>query len=984
MPSLLRFLLVLPLAASAEELAQDDVAFFEKNIRPLFSTKCYQCHSVAEGKSKGGLVLDTRAGLLAGGNDGAVIVPGKPADSLLLHALSYEGEDLKMPPQRVGGRLTDEQIELVRIWIERGAPDPRDNPSSRLTGLTPKARAHWSFQPVKKPASPRVNDQAWCQSPIDFFVLAKLEAAGLKPTPPAEPEGLLRRMYYDMIGLPPTLEEVNAFTHDYETAAATEQRYREYGRIPYGGGKNGFYPPRRIVLEKWIDQLLANPHYGERWGRHWLDTARYADTQGIKPKNRLESYRYEYAWTYRDYVINAFNSDKPYDQFVLEQLAADKLPDIKPNDDRLAALGFLTVGKRFENRNDLIDERIDTMSKAFLGLTVSCARCHDHKFDPIPTADYYALHGVFNSIDENYDKPLLKTRASPADQEDYQKKLTAFEADNRTLYYNLVGRLSAELQKESHLVLHGYVAAFGAQSTQAFDAGTKYSIDYVKDVDSSVSRKEDDPVLGPYNRLARLLHEKTNDFAKLAPEILAKALENPKLNPVVAKELASLKPASIDDVGIAYAKLFLHYQQAFSDYLADQRDSRTPAIKPNAATIELLTCFYPIPAGKDIARVEDQMRVFSKVQMPDADADKFLFSKINELRITHPGAPGAAMVVEDISKPKDSHILVRGDASRQGPVEPRHFLTCLSTGTPELFHDGSGRYELAQLIATKKNPLTARVAVNRVWQGHFGEGFIRTPDDLGNMSEPPSHPELLDFLSVWFVENGWSLKKLHKLILLSSTYQQSANPALNPLCAAMTALADPALAPLATQARDLLVDPRTVDADNRLLWRANLRRLDFESIRDSLILLTGKLDPAIGGKPVNITDEPFSYRRSIYGYVDRLQLSDVLTQFDYAMPDMANSRRISTIVPQQALFFLNNPLPIDVARHIVTRPEIAAAQNDTDRLTAIYRILSSANPAPTKCAWPSTFSARSIPCCRCRPGQINRQTPKPPRPPPPR
>ena len=947
MPLSLRFLFFIPLAASvsAAEFGQEDIAFFEKNIRPLLSSKCYQCHSVAEGKSKGGMVLDTRVGLLAGGNDGAVIVPGKPADSLLLRALSYEDEDLKMPPQKAGGRLTDGQIELVRTWIERGAPDPRDSPSNRLTGLTPKARAHWSFQPVKNPASPRVIDRAWCQSPIDFFVLAKLEAAGLKPTPPADPEGLLRRMYYDMLGLPPTLEEVNAFSHDYETAAAKEQRYIEYGRIPYGEGAKGFYPPRRVVLEKWIDQLLANPHYGERWGRHWLDTARYADTQGARPKNRLESYRYEYAWTYRDYVINAFNGDKPYDQFVIEQLAADKLPDIKPDDDRLAALGFLTVGKRFENRNDLIDERIDTTSKAFLGLTVSCARCHDHKFDPIPTADYYALHGVFNSIDENYVKPLLKSHATPAEQDDYQKKLAAFEADNRALYYNLVGRLSAELQKESHLVLHGYMVAFGPQSTQAFDARTKYGIDFIKDVDSSVSRREDDPVFGPYNRLARLLREKPGDLATLAPDILRKSLASPKTNPIVARELAPLQPAAIDDVGAAYAKLFARYQQPFSDYLADQRESRVPTIKPDAATVELLTCFYPVPAGKDIARVEDQMRVFSKVPMPDADADKFLFSKINELRITHPGAPGAAMVVEDIAKPKDSHILVRGDASRQGPVEPRHFLTCLSSGDPEPFHDGSGRYELARLIATRDNPLTARVAVNRVWQGHFGEGFVRTPDDLGNMSEPPSHPELLDFLSVWFVENGWSLKKLHKLILLSSTYQQSANPALNPLVSARTALADPSLASLANQANDLLRDPRTVDPDNRLLWRANLRRLDFESIRDSLILLTGKLDPAIGGKPVNITDEPYSYRRSIYGYVDRLQLSDELTQFDYAVPDMANSRRISTIVPQQALFFLNNPLTVDVARHIVTRPEIAAAQNDADRLTAIYRILFQRKPS---------------------------------------
>ncbi|MFA6286308.1 MAG: PSD1 and planctomycete cytochrome C domain-containing protein [Opitutaceae bacterium] len=950
MQSLVRLLFLLPFAVSAPaaELSPQDAAFFEKNIRPLLSAKCYQCHSLAEGKSKGGLTLDTRAGILTSGDDGPAIVPGKPDDSRLFQAISYDEEDLKMPPKRAGGRLTVEQIALVRDWITRGAPVPRETSpvATRLTGLTDKARSHWSLLPVKKTNPPRVIDRAWCQTPVDFFILSKLEAAGLKPTPPAEPEGLLRRMYYDMLGLPPTLEEVNAFSRDYDSAIATEQRYVEAGRVPYGEGDKGFYPPRRLVLEKWIDQLLANPHYGERWGRHWLDTARYADTRGVNPQNRFESSRYEYAWTYRDYVINAFNTDKPYDKFILEQLAADKLPDITPNDDRLAALGFLTVGKHYENRNDLIDERIDTTSKAFLGLTVSCARCHDHKFDPIPTADYYALHGVFNSIDEPVERPFLKNRASPADQDDYRRKFAVLEADNRTLYYNVVGRLSADLQKESHLVPHGYSVAFGPQSKEADDARARYGVEFSNELDSAIPRREDHPVFGPFNRLARLLREKPADFASLAPETLAAAVAAPTVNPIVARELTLLQPASIDDVGAAYARLFVRYQRVFSEYLSVRRESRVSTTKPDAATVELLTCFYPIPDGNDIARVEDQMRYYSKVRLPNAETDKFLFSKINELRITHPGAPGAAMVVTDNPQPKNSPILIRGDASRRGPVEPRHFLTALSTANPAPFRDGSGRYELAKLIATPANPLTARVAVNRVWQGHFGEGFVRTPDDLGNMSEPPSHPQLLDFLSTWFVENGWSLKKLHKLILLSSTYQQSANPGLNPLYAAHATISKQALTPLLKQANDYLANPQAINPDNRLLWRANLRRLDFESIRDSLILLTGKLDPAVGGKPVNITDEPFSYRRSIYGYVDRTQLSDVLTQFDFSVPDMPNSRRISTIVPQQALFFLNNPLTVDVARRIVARPEIASAPTDAARLTAIYRILFQRKPGP--------------------------------------
>ncbi len=943
MKQLIPLLICFPLALWAAGPDQAGTDFFEKNIRPLLTEKCYDCHSGSPTTSKGGLLLDTSAGVRAGGDDGAVIVPGKPEASMMMRALGYQDESLQMPPKSAGGRLTDAQIDLVRQWIAKGAPDPRDGTAHRLSGLTPEARAHWSFQPVVKPALPEVRARAWCLTPVDFFVLAKLEANGLRPSPPADPEALLRRMYYDMLGLPPTLEEINAFSHDYEMALRTEDYAIAEGKVPYGEGAKGFYPARRLVLEKWIDQLLASPHYGERWGRHWLDTARYSDTAGTNnqnPKNRFEGPRYEYAWTYRDYVIDALNHDKPYNQFVVEQLAADKLPDLKPQDERLAALGFLTVGKHFDNADDLIDERIDTTAKAFLGLTVSCARCHDHKFDPIPTADYYSWHGIFNSIEEPVDRPQLKLDAPAAVKADYQKRLADLDAANRVVYYDEAATLYADMLAEPRLVEHGYIVAFGGQSTQAFAARKKYGLDEEKNNATAViSNANNHPVFGPYNVLARLFHDKPSDFAALAPAALKAALARPKIktNPIIARELARLTPKTLDDVGIAYAQIFARGKKDFTAYLAARRESRplavAPARPPDDATLEIFNALWPIADARDLATPEQQETCFSKLQMPNQMTNLFVFDKINELRLTHPGAPGCAMVVTDLPTPKNSPVLIRGDPAKRGPVEPRHFLTLLTQGNPAPFADGSGRFELAKLIASPDNPLTARVEVNRVWQGHFGEGFVRTPDDLGNMSEPPSNQELLDYLSVWFVENGWSLKKLHKLILLSNAYQQSSNPALNPLVA---------------EGKVMTTDPRVLDPDNRLLWRAPVRRLDFESIRDSLILLTGKMDPTLGGKPVNITDEPYSYRRSIYGYIDRAQLSDLLTQFDFPPPDNANSRRISTIVPQQALFFLNGPLTVDVARHLIARPEVGPNLLDTDRLAAIYRILFQRKPTATE------------------------------------
>jgi hypothetical protein len=842
--------------------------------------------------------------------------------SLLLKAVRYTDADLSMPPKKNGGKLPAEAIAKLEQWVAMGAPDPREGSAKKMTGLTPEARAHWAFQPVHQPALPEVKSPKWCQNEVDRFVLAKLEAAGLSPNKPATPEALLRRMFYDMWGLPPTTEQVESFTQQWDASVSHPAQ-------------------RRALLEGVIDGLLKNPHYGERWGRHWLDTARYSDTRGlvsIASKYRFEDYRYMYAWTYRDYVVRALNTDKPYDQFVIEQIAADQLPDIRPHDERLAALGFLTVGKKFDNPHDVIDEQIDTTTKAFLGLTVSCARCHDHKFDPIPIADYYSLHGVFASIEETYEKPELKSYSSAKDTADYQAKLEDLERKNREHFYQVVQARLDQFSKEleAHVLLHGPIVAFGFRSPEVFDGLKKWGIEFAPEIDFNIPNHTGHPVWGPFNKLARLWQGAPREFAKEATTELRRALAVSGVNSLVSSALASLEPQTIDYVGRAYATLLRRMNPHFHALLAARRQGAAHGL--DNATVQICESIWPMPPADEISTTERLMALYQKMQLTGVTADSFFFLKINELRLTHPGAPGCAMVVRDVPNPRDSRVFIRGDAHKLGPVAPRQFLDCLSPQKREPFRTGSGRYELAKLIASRDNPLTARVAVNRIWQGHFGEGFVRTPDDLGNMSEKPSHPELLDYLSTFFMENQWSLKKVHKLILLSATYQQSADPRLH----------------------SAFESAERTDADNRLMWRANLRRLDFESIRDSLLFLTGKLARSVGGKPANITDEPFTYRRSLYGYVDRLFLSDLPTQFDFADPMTPSSRRISTIVPQQALFFMNNPLTVDVARNVLARVECRTARNDRERLSALYRILYQRSPSETEIQLGERFLSKAM------------------------
>ena len=930
-------------AAEAPAEAKVDPAgleFFEKNIRPIFTERCYECHSKEKGVSKGGLIMDSRAGMLAGGDQGAAVVPGDLKKSLLIVAVHQTDPELSMPPRKAGAKLSAAQIATLEQWIKMGAPAPVGAGGAKLTGLSDKARSHWAFQPVRDVAVPtKLSNPAWCQNEVDAFVLAKLDEKGLKPSPATDGEALLRRLSYDLIGLPPTSVEVDAFSREYDLALSMDNLAARKGQA--GRAVNA-------VVERTVDRLLASPHYGERWARHWLDTARYSDTKGLR-RGGAEGDRSANAWTYRDYVIDALNADKPYDQFIIEQLAADRLPDLTKDDPRLSALGFITVGKRFQNNDDTIDERIDATTKGFLGLTVACSRCHDHKFDPIPAADYYSLHGIFSSVIEPQQNPVIrdpllvgKNAPTNAYRADYEKKLADLINTTAGGYYKHLAGMQAAFHREfAPRALASMVGGF--RSSAGFDILKKFDLGQSRELDPSFAAsvaRPDHPITGPLVRLKKLSPE---NFEKQAPAIIEAALADKKnpVNPLVADALRTLKPKSLEEVAFAYQAVFKKHHDKIVGHIQLRSQTGRKGDKDDPAIAQLAAFPWPLPNVEDIStvslleRVTESRDFCDSWQVPIASTfvnnnkptKYFKFGEINALDITHPGGPGTAMVITDVEKPRDSYVYIRGDRNKRGPVAPRQFLEVLAGPDRLPFYEGSGRRELALAIASRTNPLTSRVLVNRLWMHHFGIGIVTTPDDFGNMSEAPSHPELLDWMATAFVEGGWSIKKMHKKILLSATYRQSANPNSNPLV---------------TQKAS--VDPMKVDAANKFLWHANLRRLDFESIRDSMLLLSGKLDRALGGRAVNITDEPYSYRRTIYGFIDRDKLSEFQSQFDFADPNMANSIRGSTIVPQQALYFMNNPLAVEVARNVNARPEMAKATSDDERVTLLYRIMYQRSP----------------------------------------
>ena len=943
--------LALAFPTFADEPTKEQLDFFQGKILPILSDKCYKCHSLESGKSKGGLTVDLAAATLKGGDTGPGIVPGAPSKSLIYKAVTYEDKDMQMPPSSSGGKLDAQQIADIAAWIKMGAPDPRKDAAKakKLSGLNDSARKHWAYQLPKnwlRVKIPVNKNQIWCRTPIDAFILQKLEEKGMLPSPDANREILLRRAYYDLIGLPPSPAQIEAFLSDKSPNA----------------------------WEKVIDGLLASPHYGERWARYWLNSARYADTIGgdANVNNGRQDYRYPNAWTYRDYVVRAYNEDKPYNQFIIEQLAADHVYPVQPitqamptgkmgkapkppvkkpdtvavaktdstmmeggsvgvsegketqGNSNLAALGFLTVGMRFNNANDNIDDKINVFSKAFLGVTVACARCHDHMFDPVPQADYYAIHGIFASSEEpvEEERPVI-AKADPSAKADFEKKIAGVVKENRDLYYREVEHFLSMLHAKpadymQASMLGGRMAGKNAEARQEIIKKADLDVPFTNFF-ARVMRPEN-PVYGPLKKLESLSE---SEFASKGAATIAEMKKGGRYNAIVIDELTKANPHSHYEVVAAYESLLKRMTPKLKPFIAAFKEASTDTVSGfTPAEVELLSGPFAIVTAPNATTdwVRSAIGTWNNQMTGRA---RFAFAKINDLELTNPGAPSRAMVMVDKSSPKNSQLLLRGQAGTPGGEVPRGFLSILGQdGKRDQFTGGSGRLELAKAIANKDNPLTGRVVVNRVWLQHFGEGFVRTPDDLGVMSEKPTHPELIDYLASWFVDEkgaNWSIKKLHKFIMLSRVYQESSY----------------------TRA-----DYEVMEPDNRLLWRANVRRLDFESFRDSLLAMSGRLDPKMGGQPVNITDEPYSYRRSIYGYIDRGNVPEIMYIFDFSDPDMPNTKRSTTVVPQQALFLMNSPIAVDVARRVIARSEFARADNDLRRVFALYRIMFQRQPAP--------------------------------------
>ena len=733
--------------AAAKEPTAEQTRFFESRIRPVLLEQCGQCHGGE--LQRGGLRLDSAAAFRKGGGRGPLIAGERPEQSLLLKTVTHAAGVPKMPP---GKKLPDRQVADLAEWVKMGAPWPT---AQKAVGSGQKAGGHWAFRPVVKPAVPAVKERAWVKNPVDAFILAELERKGLKPAPLADRRTLIRRATFDLTGLPPTPEEVEAFVADRSANA----------------------------WEKVVERLLASPAYGERWGRHWLDLARYADSNGLD-----ENVHYGNAWRYRDYVIAAFNADKPYDQFLREQIAGDLMPspDRATRNERLVATGFLAVGPKFISEvddqkvlMDMIDEQVDTLGRTTMGLTMGCARCHDHKFDPITTKDYYALAGIFKST------KTLEVMKKP-----------------RMWWEHPIPTDADQARAEAH-----------------------------------------------------------------------------------AKQVGELK-AKID-ARVADAKQQL------------QAGGMTLPANPEPA--------FPEATRAELKQLRDQLAALEK------DA---------------PEPPMAMGLIDtDIV---DLPVHVRGDHLNLGEVVPRRFPVILAgTDQSNLEKKQSGRLQLAEWLTSPRHPLTSRVMANRIWRWHFGQGIVRSTDNFGILGEAPSHPALLEWLASTFVEKGWSIKAMHRLLMASNTYQMSSQAA----------------SPGKTRAPG----PQVIDPENRLHWRSDVRRLEVEAIRDSVLMVSGQLDRAMGGKSLPLKNREYvfdhtskdatkydSRRRSIYLPVIRNNLYDVFQLFDFGDASVPEGSRTTTTVAPQALFMMNSDLVLDAAEALAARV-LKEPGTDAARIASLYR-----------------------------------------------
>ena len=826
---------------SAQSAAQPaaNLNLFENKIRPLFAEHCFACHTEAR---MGGLQLDSREHFLKGGKSGSLAVPGNPDSSLIVKALRYNSTP-KMPPT---GKLAADQIAAVEAWVKAGAvwPEDGDTPlKSPPYRITAERRAFWSFQPVKPAPPPAVRDARWSHSEIDRFLEAKLESQGLHAVASADRRTLIRRATYDLTGLPPTDDEVAAFERDRSANA----------------------------FAKVVDRLLASPRYGERWGRLWLDVARYSDDE-------LDSERdhpYPASFRYRDWVIQAVQNDMPYDLFVKAQIAGDLLPDHEKYE---AGLGFYALSPEMQ------DDRVDATTRGFLGLTVACAQCHDHKYDPIPTRDFYSLLGIFRNTDL-HEVPLASKDAVDT-YKSQEAKISKKEAEVKDFIDSQSGQLALILAAQTSRYLLASGTKPDSPASAALDTETLARwTGYLAKPEKQHTFLKDWYAAADHGRRVQAAAEfQSNVLAVIADKKRVEDENHVRLG---------LNPSRDD---LSNAKLVSLDRNRFGLW-EDMLGENGVLLYNNS---------------KD-ASIERFLAGVWKDHLTELRAD------LAALRKDLPPPYPALQTIADKAKPEAQHVWIRGNPDNPGDLAPPHFLAILSPGEPERFDASKERLELAEAIASPGNPLTARVIVNRVWAHHFGFGIVRTPSNFGSQGDRPSHPELLDYLAARFLREGWSLKKLHREMMLTAAYE----------------LADD------NSARNYAEDP-----DNRLLWRYNRRRLDAESLRDSVLYVSGKLDLKEGGPAFRLDQAgKDALRRTVYACVSRRQLDPMLALFDFPNPNNTSEQRMQTTVPLQKLFFMNSPFVIEQSAALAARAA-AHASTDEERITATYRFVLQRAPTP--------------------------------------
>ena len=890
--SLLFWIATIILVCGAADASADDktfssrqLDFFENKIRPLLVQHCLECHGPA--KSENGLRLDSRSAILLGGDSGPAAIAGTPKGSMIIQSVSHSG-DYDMPPNK---KLADEEIAALSQWISMELPWPAKRPE--LKELTPTEKIHnhqthhWAFQPVTSPSIPEVKQPT--STVLDRLVLAKLETKNLSMSPRADQRTLIRRATFDLTGLPPTFEQVEQFTKDTSPDA----------------------------YEKLINRLLESPAYGERWARHWLDIARYADTSGYTLNNKDN--RYPFAFTYRDYVIDAFNNDLPYDEFIREQLAADYL-DIPEDKKSLAALGFISVGRKYLARQDTIDDQVDVVTRGLMGLTVSCARCHDHKYDAIPTEDYYSIYGIFNNNEVPKELPLLGTPKQRTQFQDYFNSLKNRKEQIQALrnkHYQL--RLNHIRSSFSDYIAH-VIAPGQAEliASQPFAKLTKSEVqsNIVKQWRSFFSKNRNEPTV--VKPTLALLAIPDDQFALKAERQIKEWAKSPGQQSPGEKYLNRLL-AQPPKTKIELANVI---GQLFSETISAWIEAGSPPPQkgkfplPNDRLAKLVFAKNS-PANFPLTELANYLDPNAKTEIQNLDKE------LVKLNNHPPNGLARAMVIQDKSKIKPTRVMIRGNLHRQGEVAPRRFVAVLSPLENgeikrEPFKNKSGRLELANKIASPSNPLTARVFVNRVWMHHFSKPLVSTPSDFGIRCPPPVQSELLDFLALEFMNNNWSIKQLHKTIMTSDTYCQ------------------------ASKNRDSYDE---VDPENRLLWKMNRRRLEFESLRDSMLAVSQQLDARMHGKPEKLFEANQSRRKTIYGEIDRQNLPGIYRVFDLPNPDQSAAKRTRTTVPQQSLFMINSPFVAAQANHIM-KELVSNNERQLDQIKQLYRTLFQREPTP--------------------------------------